>query len=91
MYGVLELIKIDWIPINFSPFANFQKNSTYLSKLKNQCSKLFFKVPICTFGFNKKLVPLSNSCVHSTKHVPIQIQVIITWTPKFNAQNWRTC
>lgn len=87
MYGILQLIKIDWIPINFNPLANFQNNSTYLSKLKTHVQNYFSKFQFALLLLAKKLVPLFNSCVDSTKQVPIQIQVTITWTPKFNTQN----
>jgi hypothetical protein len=91
MYGILQSIKIDWIRINFNPLANFQKNSTYLSKFKTYVQNYFSKFQFAILVLAKKLVPLSNSCVDSTKHVSIKIQVTITWTPKFNTQNWRTC
>jgi hypothetical protein len=91
MYGILQLIKIDWMLINFNPLANFQKNSTYLSKLKTYVLNYFSKFQFALLVLAKKLVPLSNSYVDSTWQMPIQIQVTITWSPKFNTQNWKTC
>jgi hypothetical protein len=91
MYGIVQLIKTDWIPINFNPIANFQNNSTYLSKLKTYVQNYFSKFKFALLVLAKKLVPLSNFWVDSTKHMPIQIQITITWTPKFNTQSWRTC
>jgi len=52
-----------------------------LSKLKTYVQNYFSKFQFALLVLVKKLVPLSNSCVDSTKHVPIQIQVTINEPP----------